>query len=222
MTNNEQAQRAYLKENYLEIFKLKNNDFFGLLAIDFYLKEFLFFPRLMNLLASRNNLNDSKARNLGIVSTLVYLSAKIHYSVKDNKKTTFAADMQFPILLGDLLYGKVIEVLLSGENSDCLNDYLHYLQELNAAVVDHLNGEVNEEALAELRYVKLALLSADLLGVKDEEELEWVKNSAKAFAAGLKKENISSALEQLKADGAFAFLANDLKITSLEDLERSI
>ena len=222
MTNNEQAQRAYLKENYLEIFKLKNNDFFGLLAIDFYLKEFLFFPRLMNLLASRNNLNDSKARNLGIVSTLVYLSAKIHYSVNDDKKTTFAADMQFPILLGDLLYGKVIEVLLSGENNDCLNDYLHYLQELNAAVVDHLNGEVNEEALAELRYVKLALLSADLLGVKDEEELEWVKNSAKAFAAGLKKENISSALEQLKADGDFAFLANDLKITSLEDLERSI
>ena len=222
MTNNEQAQRAYLKENYLEIFKLKNNDFFGLLAIDFYLKEFLFFPRLMNLLASRNNLNDSKARNLGIVSTLVYLSAKIHYSVNDDKKTTFAADMQFPILLGDLLYGKVIEVLLSGENNDCLNDYPHYLQELNAAVVDHLNGEVNEEVLAELRYVKLALLSADLLGVKDEEELEWVKNSAKAFAAGLKKENISSALEQLKTDGAFAFLANDLKITSLEDLERSI
>lgn len=222
MTNNEQAQRAYLKENYLEIFKLKNNDFFSLLAIDFYLKEFLFFPRLMNLLASRNNLNDNKARNLGIVSTLVYLSAKIHYSINDDKKTTFAADMQFPILLGDLLYGKVIDVLMSGENSDCLNDYLYYLQELNAAVVDHLNGEVNEKALAELRYVKLALLSADLLGVKDEEELEWVKNSAKAFAAGLKKENISSALEQLKADGAFAFLANDLKITSLEDLERSI
>ena len=216
------TEKIYLKEKYMNIFKLKNNDFFGLLNMDFYLKEFIFFPRLMSLLADRNNLDDSKAQNLGIVSTLVYLSAKIHYSVSEDNNDQFASSTQFPILLGDLLYGKVIEVLMSSSCSSFLQDYLRYLQKLNATVVDHLNGDVSEEILNDLRFNELARLSAELLGIREEQELDLVKNLANAFSSSLKNESISFSIEQVEIANVFNFLTSNLKITSLDELCQNI
>ena len=220
--SNRLSEKDYLKNKYADIFKLKNNDFFGLLDIDFYLKEFLFFPELLTFLASRHNLDDNKAQNLGIVSTLVYLSAKIHFSVHDDKKDYFASSMQFPILLGDLLYGKVIEVLMSGSCSDYLKDYLHYLQSLNAAVVDYLSGKISKDNLDDWRFPKLALLSANLLGINDGQELALIENLADDFAASLNEKKISLISKQDEIKKSFAFLQSNLKITSLDELCQNI
>ena len=219
--NNFQSEKDYLKRQYQDIFKLKNNDFFGLLDIKFYLKEFLFFPEFLTFLASRHNLDDNKAQNLGIVSTLVYLSAKIHFSVHDENEH-YASSMQFPILLGDLLYGKVIETLMSSPYSDYLKDYLAYLQKLNAAVIDYLNGKISKDTLDDWRFSKLALLSAALLGVEDEQELALAAELANAFAASLNEENFSLTFSEDELNKHFTFLQSTLKITSLDELCQNI
>ncbi len=156
----------FLKEQYAEIFALRNNDFFTLLDMDFYLQDFLFFVQEARFFAEIEHLSIDKAEHLGLVSTLVYLSAKIHFAIDNDEQDNFPGKMQFPILLGDLLYGKVIEILSTGAYSEYIDDYLGYLQSLNAKEVDYFAQKCALEAVEEAQFAELAVLTARLVGSK--------------------------------------------------------
>lgn len=157
----------FLPKRYAEIFALRNNDFFTLLDMDFYLQDFLFFVQEARFFAEIEHLPMDKAEHLGLVSTLVYLSAKIHFSIDNDDKDNFPGKMQFPILLGDLLYGKVIEILSRGSYSEYIDDYLDYLQSLNAKEVDYFAQKYALEAVEEFQFAELAVLTARLVGSKN-------------------------------------------------------
>lgn len=168
MPQNEAAVDCnYLIEKYENVFSLRNNDFFELLGMDFYLQEFLFFPQEAYFFAKINASDEEKAKEIGIVSSLVYLSTKIHFLLNNEDKENFAAKVQFPILLGDLLYGKVIEILSSGSCSAYISDYLIYLQRLNAGTVDYFAKKNAIEDVWQGRYAELAVLTARLVGAND-------------------------------------------------------
>lgn len=158
---------SFLKERYDEIFALRNNDFFTLLDMDFYLQDFLFFIQEAKFFAEIEHLSMDKAEHLGLISTLVYLSAKIHFAIDNDDEENFPGKMQFPILLGDLLYGKVIEILSAGSYSEYIDDYLDYLQGLNAKEVDYFAEKCAIEAVEEIQFAELAVLTARLLGSKN-------------------------------------------------------
>lgn len=165
--NNETTDGKFLYDSYREVFTLRNNDFFNLLDTDFYLQEFLFFTQEAYFFAKLNHTDEDTAKELGLVSSLVYLSAKIHYFINNEDNEGFAQKVQFPILLGDLLYGKVIEILSRGVGSVYIDDYLAYLQRLNAVTVDYFADKATAEEVIRCRYSDLAALTAELLGAKN-------------------------------------------------------
>lgn len=165
--NNGVIDSKFLHEAYHEVFTLRNNDFFNLLETKFYLQEFLFFSQEAYFFAKLSHTDEDIAKELGLVSSLVYLSAKIHYFINNEAKDGFAKKVQFPILLGDLLYGKVIEILSRGVGSVYIDDYLAYLQRLNAVTVDYFADKAAEKDVICCRYSDLAVLTAKLLGAKN-------------------------------------------------------
>lgn len=120
--------------------RVKDTTIFELLEQEFYYGDFIFFPQLTAYLGRIANINTRLVKEVGILSELVYLYAKIHGSIatEGTKGEKFCKTVQMPVLLGDLFLGKFYKTLHEYAREDTLTIYLEFMKELNRERIGQL------------------------------------------------------------------------------------
>lgn len=117
--------------------RVKDVTIFDLVDQEFYYGEFIFFSRLAAHLSSVAGISAEDGQEIGVLSELMYLSSKIHFSLHGtaNGAQDLRAGLQMPVLIGDLLYGRFIVCLTEAEKTALLPIYMEYLWAFNAEQV---------------------------------------------------------------------------------------
>lgn len=126
--------------NLIPALRVKDVTIFDLLDQEFHYGEFIFFSRLANHLGKIVALSKKDAQDVGILSEIMYLSSKIHCSLVEQPETEqqLRAALQMPVLLGDLLYSRLIVHMTETGKTACLPVYLDYLRQFNQQRIDDL------------------------------------------------------------------------------------
>ncbi len=155
-------------QNLIPALRVKDVTIFDLLAQEFHYGEFVFFPKLAAYLGRVAAIPLKDAQELGRISELVYLYAKIHSSVQEGslEDAGFRSNVQMPVLLGDLFLGRFYRMLAECEKENCLPVYLDYMKQLNSRAVDQLEADKHVFADADLELLaqKVAEAVAVLAG----------------------------------------------------------
>lgn len=138
---------------YEKVLSIKNGSLFDIIDIPFNGGEFTFFYRLTDYFRTED---EQAAREVGyhvaLLSTLIYLSSKIHFSIAERgqfEEEHRQKKVQFPVLVGDLLYSLFCAEILQGPYQSSLGDYIALLIQFNADMVDYLERkQVLPEVLA--------------------------------------------------------------------------
>ncbi len=155
-------------QNLIPALRVKDVTIFDLLDQEFHYGEFTFFPKLATYLGRIAAIPLKDAQEIGRISELVYLYAKIHSSVKEGslEDAGFRSAVQMPVLLGDLFLGRFYRTLAECDKEICLPVYLDYMKQLNSCAVDQLEtgSVVEEQAYVKLLAQKVAEAIAVLAG----------------------------------------------------------
>lgn len=189
----------------IEALKINNHSIFELLHMDFYVGEFLFFPRLAQWLGDTSQLSSERAEQIGILSALLFLSSKIHFKIAEqpHDATAVRYALQLPVLVGDLLYGRFIEYMTVHQLNPYMDKYIAYLKDFHSDMANGLrNGTLLEEQVAKKQLHSLAKQTAFLVGKESGAEINGLQLRASAYAeqqwSQLYKQKITS-LEALSA-----------------------
>ena len=127
-------------QTLISALRVKDTTIFELLEQEFYYGDFIFFPQLTAYLGRIANINTRLVKEVGILSELVYLYAKIHGSIatEGTKGEKFCKTVQMPVLLGDLFLGKFYKTLHEYAREDTLTIYLECMKELNRERIGQL------------------------------------------------------------------------------------
>lgn len=127
-------------QTLISALRVKDTTIFELLEQEFYYGDFIFFPQLTAYLGRIANINTKLVKEVGILSELVYLYAKIHGSIatEGTKGEKFCKTVQMPVLLGDLFLGKFYKTLHEYAREDTLTIYLEFMKELNRERIGQL------------------------------------------------------------------------------------
>ena len=127
-------------QTLISALRVKDTTIFELLEQEFYYGDFIFFPQLTAYLGRIANINTRVVKEVGILSELVYLYAKIHGSIatEGTKGEKFCKTVQMPVLLGDLFLGKFYKTLHEYAREDTLTIYLEFMKELNRERIGQL------------------------------------------------------------------------------------
>ena len=127
-------------QTLISALRVKDTTIFELLEQEFYYGDFIFFPQLTAYLGRIANINTRLVKEVGILSELVYLYAKIHGSIatEGTKGEEFCKTVQMPVLLGDLFLGKFYKTLHEYAREDTLTIYLEFMKELNRERIGQL------------------------------------------------------------------------------------
>lgn len=117
--------------------RVKDVTIFDLVDQEFYYGEFIFFSRLAAHLSRVAGISAEDGQEIGVLSELMYLSSKIHFSLQETvaSEQELRAGLQMPVLIGDLLYGRFIVYLTEAGKKDLLPVYMEYLRTFNAEQV---------------------------------------------------------------------------------------
>lgn len=131
-----------LKET-VEMVRINHQSVFDLLDMPFYQEDFCFFPELALALGEAAQATPEQASKIGILSEIIHLSSKIHLMIAEETPTVQAErqQMQLPILVGDLLYGRFIHYLTAHDLEQYLPLYLQYLKNLNSCAANSLREQ---------------------------------------------------------------------------------
>ena len=163
-------------QDLIPALRVKNVTIFELLDQEFHYGEFVFFPKLAAYLGRRAAIPAKDAQEIGQISELVYLYAKIHSSVKEGtlESENFRSRVQMPILIGDLFLGRFYRTLAECDKENCLPVYLDFMKQLNSQAIDYLddaNGAEETDSwlglLAETVAKAVLVLAGD--GITDKE-----------------------------------------------------
>lgn len=134
-------------QNVIPALRVKDSTIFDLLDQAFHYGEFVFFPQLAAYLGRIAAIPVKDAQEIGRISELVYLYAKIHSSVKEGtlEDAGFRSGVQMPVLLGDLFLGRFYRKLAECGKENCLPVYLDYMKELNSREIDQLEQQDSAE-----------------------------------------------------------------------------
>lgn len=162
--------------------QIKDTTIFDLLWVEFHIGEFLFFPRLAEYLGEIAAIPLEDAKEIGAISELVYLYAKLHHSVTEEKPTAslFCGEVQMPILLGDLFLGRFYRTLAECGKEACLPFYLEYMKRINQKAVDKLQRRENKETDWYYRDL-LVEYTADVTGMLANRESQTLRQAAANF-----------------------------------------
>ncbi len=127
-------------QTLISALRVKDTTIFELLEQEFYYGDFIFFPQLTAHLGRIANINAKLVKEVGILSELVYLYAKIHGSIsaERTRNEKFSKTVQMPVLLGDLFLGKFYKTLHEYAREDTLTIYLEFMKELNRERIGQL------------------------------------------------------------------------------------
>ena len=134
-------------QNLIPALRVKHVTIFDLLDQEFHYGEFVVFPKLAAYLGRIAAIPAKDAQEIGRISELVYLYAKIHSSVKEGtlEDEGFRSRVQMPVLLGDLFLGRFYRTLAECEKENCLPVYLDFMKEMNSQAVDRLETDVDSD-----------------------------------------------------------------------------
>lgn len=194
--------------NLIPALRVKDTTIFDLLDQNFYYGEFIFFSRLAAHLGRIAEISAEDAQEVGVLSELIYLSSKIHFFLVEKAETEeqLRAELQMPVLIGDLLYGRFVVSLTETEKKDYLPIYVDYLKQFNRHRIDMLLEQMPMKD--EEQYVKL-------LTKKTAEVI-----AALADRTSIHRENLEIAAENYLEE-QWALLYGE-QITSLTVLEEKM
>lgn len=134
-------------QNLIPALRVKHVTIFDLLDQEFHYGEFVVFPKLAAYLGRIAAIPAKDAQEIGRISELVYLYAKIHCSVKEGtlEDEGFRSRVQMPVLLGDLFLGRFYRTLAECEKENCLPVYLDFMKEMNSRALDRLETDVDSD-----------------------------------------------------------------------------
>ena len=176
-------------QNLIPTLRVKVVTIFDLLDQEFHYGEFIFFPRLAAYLGRIAAISMKDAQEIGQISELVYLYAKIHVSVKERalEDPEFCSSVQMPVLLGDLFLGRFYRMLAEYQKEDCLPVYLEYMGQLSGHEVDRL--QVHKKAEADDYYITLLVQKvADAIAILAGENAPAKENLQNAAANYLQEQ----------------------------------
>lgn len=120
-------------------FKLKSGSIPELVPLeledpDYHLRPFL-------LLAAARSYGKAEEKGIMVASVIqfIYLATKVHAIVLDDQDKSFPADFQFPVLVGDYLYGEFFQYL-------CKASALEYLAPLANVICEIHEGGILRKA----------------------------------------------------------------------------
>ena len=145
---------------------IKNGSIFDIVDLPINGSELTFFYRLTNFFRTEDNQPAIDARyHLGLLSTLIYLSSKIHFSIAEQNDTEEATrqKLQFPVLVGDLLYSLFFAEIIKGPYFSKLDNYIKQLIAFHADMVDYLEQSLSTEAVLTTHISALARLTIEIL-----------------------------------------------------------
>lgn len=136
-------------------------------------------PALVLMVARLYNCRSPKVISLGAIVQFIFMASQIHKNIPDNLDKSKPVDpkdgTQFPVLVGDYLYGKFFTAL-------CDADILHYLRPL-AEIIGRINEggilrtsnlDAFDEKVIRLEFAELiagaARLSGDLAGAPEQDQ----------------------------------------------------
>ena len=158
--------------NLVPALRVKDVAIFDLLEQEFHYGEFIFFSQLAAHLGRIANISAKDAKEVGLLSELIYLSSKIHFFVaeKTDERTQCSA-LQMPVLIGDLLYSRFVVFLSEFGKVAYLPIYLEYLRQFNQQRIEDLQKQqdtVHTEYIVRLLSQKTAAVVASIAGGNGE------------------------------------------------------
>lgn len=191
-------------QTLISALRVKDTTIFELLEQEFYYGDFIFFPQLTAYLGRIANINTRLVKEVGILSELVYLYAKIHGSIatEGTKGEKFCKTVQMPVLLGDLFLGKFYKTLHEYAREDTLTIYLEFMKELNRERIGKLekpSGEIfNWIALLTETTVNVLCMLAGITAEEKDILYNAAQNFREEYGTVFHEERITglSALEQ--------------------------
>lgn len=191
-------------QTLISALRVKDTTIFELLEQEFYYGDFIFFPQLTAYLGRIANINTRLVKEVGILSELVYLYAKIHGSIATEwtKGEKFCKTVQMPVLLGDLFLGKFYKTLHEYAREDTLTIYLEFMKELNRERIGQLekpSGKIfNWIALLTETTVNVLCMLAGITAEEKDILYNAAQNFREEYGTVFHEERITglSALEQ--------------------------
>ena len=191
-------------QTLISALRVKDTTIFELLEQEFYYGDFIFFPQLTAYLGRIANINTRLVKEVGILSELVYLYAKIHGSIatEGTKGEKFCKTVQMPVLLGDLFLGKFYKTLHEYAREDTLTIYLEFMKELNRERIGQLekpSGKIfNWIVLLTETTVNVLCMLAGITAEEKDILYNAAQNFREEYGTGFHEERITglSALEQ--------------------------
>ena len=212
-------------KQYEKLTAIKNGSIFDIVDIPFNGSELTFFYRLTSFFQTEEDPSMEEDRyHLAMLSTLIYFSSKIHFSISEKNATEQAMrqKLQFPVLVGDLLYSLFFAEIIQGPYDSKLDDYIEQLICFNADMVDYLEQQLSTEEVLTKHIGSLARLTIEiLLPHATDEEYQLAERIGRFESALLLHEPFDENLFDFKTqESLLQALKQDsqMVITSLGDL----
>lgn len=147
---------------YEKLMATKQGNIYEHLDIPFNMLELTFFYQLADWYCTEEpSADQKKIHEIALLSTLIFLSSKIHFAITENlsEETALRQKMQFPILIGDLLYSLFLAEIVEQDNLAYLNDYMAYLIIFNSSILDYIDGQYTLQDFLSQTYQELISLT---------------------------------------------------------------
>lgn len=107
----------------------------------------------------------NKVKTLATVTQIIYLATKIHSLATENtgQKRKFKKEVQMPILIGDLLYGEIYDILCKEDSLEFTDDILEYVSTLSLGWINFFEGKISREDLCAIWYGNLGAMALNLM-----------------------------------------------------------
>ncbi len=170
-------------QNVIPALRVKDITIFDLLDQEFHYGEFVVFPKLATYLGRIAAVPEKDAQEIGRISELVYLYAKVHSSVKEGtlEDAGFRSSAQMPILLGDLFLGRFYRTLAECGKENCLPVYLDYMKALNSTAVDMLEAGKTPDESYRVLLAKTVAQAMEVLAGESFAERERLEAAAEKY-----------------------------------------
>lgn len=203
---------------------IKNGSIFDIVDFPFNGSELTFFYRLTNFFQAEAEQTAKEDRyHLALLSTLIYLSSKIHFSISEHNDTEIAMrqKLQFPVLVGDLLYSQFFAEILKGPYYSKLDNYIAQLIAFNADMVDYLEQQLSTEEVLSKHIGALARLTIEILiPTGTEDQYQMAEQAGRLESALLLQQGELAAASVFATNDLFKLLKLDsqITITSIKEL----
>lgn len=171
------------------------------------------------------------AIKIAVIFKMAYLANYIHESVKDDEEgQPYNQKLQFTILIGDYLFGKIMSLLLEAGGDMLVKSFANMLAEINEGLiikykVDKYSEEVIKNTKASY-YSYTFLTAARLAGINSEKDLHNINDLGTSIGMVMYLIYNKGSHEQirkhyLQAQHLFTLVNQDMKVLN-SNLEKSL